>query len=65
VFTQGLKVFCSHSNFHGRAIGKLALTDVTPALRMGEMGGAPAPAQPGCCSNWPLVTTSLAGSNAD
>src|SRR6266436_4659074 len=37
VFTQGLKVFCSHSNFHGHAIGKLALTDVTPALRMGEM----------------------------
>src|SRR6476660_5778187 len=42
-------------NLHGHAIGKLALTDVTPALRMGEMGGAPAPAQPGCSSNWPPV----------
>jgi len=43
-FTQGLKVFCSHSNFHGHAIGKLALTDVH-RIAHGRNGRSPAPAQ--------------------
>jgi hypothetical protein len=38
----------------------VALPRITPALRMGEIGGAP-PAQPDYCNNWSPVTVARAG----